>query len=411
MNLQLFGINHKTSDVSERERFIIDESTQIFLENYLKEKFPNQIESFFGLSTCNRTEFFFIANDEQIDEIFHSIKHAMDINQIPDSHFYFFNNDDAFIHMCKVACGIDSQVVGEQEIFGQFKSAYKTADDLGLIKSRLRLYIDKTLEISKKIRTSTKIGINPLSVSGLALNLVKRIFEKPENQKVLIVGGGEMAKLIIETLYKSGIRDISAINRSIKVMNITDTFNVIPMPLSSSHKALEDADIIIASATTTVPIIGKGAVESALQIRKNKPMLFIDLAVPRNIESEIKLLEQVYLFSIDDIEKITKDNFGERLAEAEKASNMIVNEVELAQKEISNKLRRASMRNELQELLESFSNEDISLLRNQIVNNGDLGNLIIEKAKEKGFSESIRDIKAIDNHAIREIVKGLIKDA
>ena len=156
MNLQLFGINHKTSDVSERERFIIDESTQIFLENYLKDKFPNSIESFFGLSTCNRTEFFFIASNDQIHQIFQSIKHALDITQIPDSHFYFFNKEDAFIHMCKVACGIDSQVVGEQEIFGQFKNAYKTADELGLIKSRLRLYIDKTLEISKKIRTTKR---------------------------------------------------------------------------------------------------------------------------------------------------------------------------------------------------------------------------------------------------------------
>ena len=117
-----------------------------------------------------------------------------------------------------------------------------------------------------------------------------------------------------------------------------------PMPLSSAHKALEDADIIIASATTSVPIIGKGAVESALNIRNYKPMLFIDLAVPRNIESEIKSLEQVYLFSIDDIEKITKDNFGERLAEAEKASNIIVHEVQLAENEINNKLKRASIK-------------------------------------------------------------------
>jgi len=411
MNLQLFGINHKTSDVSERERFIIDESTQIFLENYLKDKFPNSIESFFGLSTCNRTEFFFIAKDDEIDQIFHSIKHALDITEIPDSHFYFFNKEDAFIHMCKVACGIDSQVVGEQEIFGQFKNAYKTADELGLIKSRLRLYIDKTLEISKKIRTTTKIGLNPLSVSGLALNLVKRIFEKPENQKVLIVGGGEMAKLIIESLYKSGIKDISAINRSIKIINISDTFNVMPMPLSSAHKALEEADIIIASATTSVPIIGKGAVESALQVRNNKPMLFIDLAVPRNIESEIKLLEQVYLFSIDDIEKITKDNFGERLAEAEKASNIIVHEVELAEKEIFNKLKRTSIKNNLADLLKSFTDEDLLLLRNQVKTNDDLTRLIIKKAQEKGISESIADIRIIDNHVIREIVKGLIKDA
>ena len=368
MNLQLFGINHKTSDVSERERFIIDESTHIFLENYLKDRFPNVLDSFFGLSTCNRTEFYFIADNDYINDIFNAVKHALGVENIPDSHFYFYKKEDAFIHMCKVACGVDSQVVGEQEIFGQFKSAYRTADDLGIIKNRLRQYVDKTLEISKKIRSSTKIGINPLSVSGLALNLVRKIFENPENQNVLIVGGGEMAKLIIESLYKSGIKNINAINRSIKVINISDTFNVIPMPLSHAHKALEDADIVIASATTAVPIIGKGAVESALRIRNNKPMLFIDLAVPRNIESEIKELEQVYLFSIDDIEKITKDNFGERLAEAEKASNLIVNEVLVAEKEINNKFKRNNIRKELRELLNSMSSKEISTFKTKIVN-------------------------------------------
>ena len=411
MNLQLFGINHKTSDVSERERFIIDESTHIFLENYLKDRFPNVLDSFFGLSTCNRTEFYFIANNDYINDIFNAVKHALGVENIPDSHFYFYKKEDAFIHMCKVACGVDSQVVGEQEIFGQFKSAYRTADDLGIIKNRLRQYVDKTLEISKKIRSSTKIGINPLSVSGLALNLVRKIFENPENQNVLIVGGGEMAKLIIESLYKSGIKNINAINRSIKVINISDTFNVIPMPLSHAHKALEDADIVIASATTAVPIIGKGAVESALRIRNNKPMLFIDLAVPRNIESEIKELEQVYLFSIDDIEKITKDNFGERLAEAEKASNLIVNEVLVAEKEINNKFKRNNIRKELRELLNSMSSKEISTFKTKIVNNENITDLILIKAKEIGASDSIRDIQLIDDHAINEIMKGLIKDA
>tara|TARA_B100000475_G_scaffold9940_1_gene7918 strand:+ start:5 stop:946 length:942 start_codon:yes stop_codon:yes gene_type:complete len=313
--------------------------------------------------------------------------------------------------MCKVASGIDSQVIGEQEIFGQFKDAYKTADELGLINYGLRLYVDKTLEISKKIRTSTKIGINPLSVSGLTLNLVRKIFENPENQKVLIIGAGEMAKLIIETLYKSGIKDISAINRSIKIINISENFNVLPLPLSAAHKALEEADIIIASATTSIPVIGKGAVESALTARKNKPMLFIDLAVPRNIESEIKSLEQVYLFSIDDIEKITKDNFGERLAEAEKASNLIVDEVRQANEKILNKIRMGLVKNNLQDLLESFSKEDISKLKNGLLDDSNLTNIFINKAHESGSLELVQNIKSTETHVIKKIVKGLIQDA
>ena len=411
MNLHLFGINHKTSNVSERERFIIDESAHIFLENYLKDKFQKSLGSFFGLSTCNRTEFYFIADDNIVNDLFNSIKHALDINNISDSHFYFFNREDAFIHMCKVASGIDSQVIGEQEIFGQFKDAYKNADDLNLIRSDLRLYVDKTIEISKRIRTSTKIGINPLSVSGLALNLVRKIFENPEDQNILIVGGGEMAKSIIESLYKSGIRNINAINRSIKTINITESFNVMSMPLSSSQKYLEEADIVIASATTSLPIIGKGALESALRARKNKPMLLIDLAVPRNIEPEVKSLEQVYLFSIDDIEKITKDNFGERVAEAEKASNLIVQEVQIANTEITNKIKKRYLKNDLEELINLLSEDDISLLKKNVRNNIDLDTFFIKKAKEKGVSKGIEDIQDFNKSSVKEIIKGLINNA
>ena len=411
MNLHLFGINHKTSDVSERERFIIDESAHIFLENYLKDKFQETLGSFFGLSTCNRTEFYFIADDKIVNDVFNSIKHALDINNMPDSHFYFFNRKDAFIHMCKVASGIDSQVIGEQEIFGQFKDAYKNADDLNLIRSDLRLYVDKTIEISKRIRTSTKIGINPLSVSGLTLNLVRKIFENPEDQNILIVGGGEMAKSIIESLYKSGIRNINAINRSIKTINITESFNVMSMPLSSSQKYLEEADIVIASATTSLPIIGKGALESALRARKNKPILLIDLAVPRNIEPEVKSLEQVYLFSIDDIEKITKDNFGERVAEAEKASNLIVQEVQIANTEIINKIKKRNLKKDLEELINLLSEDDISLLKKNVLNNIDLDTFFIKKAKEKGVSKTIEDIQDFNKNSVKEIIKGLINNA
>ena len=411
MNLHLFGINHKTSNVSERERFIIDESAHIFLENYLKDKFQESLGSFFGLSTCNRTEFYFIADDNIVNDLFNSIKHALDIKNISDSHFYFFNREDAFIHMCKVASGIDSQVIGEQEIFGQFKDAYKNADDLNLIRSDLRLYVDKTIEISKRIRTSTKIGINPLSVSGLALNLVRKIFENPEDQNILIVGGGEMAKSIIESLYKSGIRNINAINRSIKTINISESFDVMSMPLSSSQKYLEEADIVIASATTSLPIIGKGALESALRARKNKPMLLIDLAVPRNIEPEIKSLEQVYLFSIDDIEKITKDNFGERVAEAEKASNLIVQEVQIANTEIINKIKKRNLKKDLEELINLLSEDDISLLKKNVLNNIDLETFFIKKAKEKGISKAIEGIQDFNKSSVKEIIKGLINNA
>ena len=220
-----------------------------------------------------------------------------------------------------------------------------------------------------------------------------------------------MAKSIIESLYKSGIRNINAINRSIKTINITESFNVMSMPLSSSQKYLEEADIVIASATTSLPIIGKGALESALRARNNKPILLIDLAVPRNIEPEIKSLEQVYLFSIDDIEKITKDNFGERIAEAEKASNLIVQEVQIANTEIINKIKKRNLKNDLEELINLLSEDDISLLKKNVLNNIDLDTFFIKKAKEKGASKAIENIQDFNQSFVKEIIKGLINNA
>ena len=324
MELQLFGINHKTSDVSEREKFIINDLNQEYLNKHLKKKFGDKLESFFGLSTCNRTEIYLTGEKGIAMHILNESKLFLETEGIPDSSFYFLSKQDAMVHMSKVASGIDSQILGEQEILGQFKNAMQLASDSGILKGKLLAYSQKVLKIVKNVRTNTQIGLNPLSVSGLSLKLVKSIFEKPEEQNVLILGAGSLAQAVIENLNKKGINKIKAVNRSIKTMDISDDFKITSSKLDKLHKHLEDADIVIASATTDIPLIGKGAVENALRIRRNKPMLLIDLSVPRNIEEEIKNIEQVYLFSIDDIEKITQYNLGQREIEAEKALSMIV---------------------------------------------------------------------------------------
>jgi glutamyl-tRNA reductase len=166
MELQLFGINHKTSNVSEREQFIINESNQILLDSFLKEKFKNRIDSFFAISTCNRTEVYLVAEPGLAKNIFKETMIFFGTKGIPDESFYFLFNQDALIHMCKVASGIDSQVLGEQEILGQFKKAIKIAKNNNIVKPRLLSYTKKVIEIVKKVRTKTDIGLNPLSVSG-----------------------------------------------------------------------------------------------------------------------------------------------------------------------------------------------------------------------------------------------------
>ncbi|MDA9688210.1 glutamyl-tRNA reductase, partial [Gammaproteobacteria bacterium] len=267
MELQLFGINHKTSNVAERERFIINESNQILLDSHLKKLFGNDFESFFGISTCNRTEIYLVGKTGISKHIFKEVLKLLNVKDISADSFYFLSNHDALAHMCKVASGIDSQVLGEQEIFGQFKTALRNAKEYKIIGNKLSYFADKVIEIAKKARTDTEIGLNSLSVSGLAMKLIKNIFEAPENQNILVIGAGSLSKSVIENLYDRGIRNIKLVNRTVKKINLGKNFEILSSSLDSLHDQLELADIVISSSITEVPLIGKGAIENALKVR------------------------------------------------------------------------------------------------------------------------------------------------
>jgi glutamyl-tRNA reductase len=312
--------------------------------------------------------------------------------------------------MCKVASGIDSQVLGEQEIFGQFKKAIEVARHADIAKPSLLSYTKKVIEIVKKVRTQTNIGLNPLSVSGLSLNLVKNIFEEPQNQNVLILGAGSLAHAIIDDLIKKGITNIRAVNRSKKIIKINNDYEIVPSSLNTLHRELEFADIVIASATADLPLIGKGSIENALKVRRNKPMLLIDLAVPRNIEEEIKKIEQAYLFSIDDIEKITQDNYGQRVIEAEKALNIIVLESQDALKSIREKITKDKVQIKLESFLDQLSDEEIKRFKTAEDLKQMIMNLSIIKYEDKSLDE-VLDIKNIDNHVIESMFKRYIDNA
>ena len=410
MELQLFGINHKTSNVSEREKFIINESSQILLDNHLKNIFNDKLESFFGISTCNRTEFYYFGELSISSNIFDEVMNILGKDDINKDNFYFLDRHDALVHMCKVASGIDSQVLGEQEILGQFKKALKIAQELKIVNGKLLILSNKVLEISKKARTKTDIGLNSLSVSGLAYKLVKNIFEEPKDQNILIVGAGSLAHSVMENLFKNGINKIKSVNRSVKKIKLDNDYELISSSLESLHDELEFADIVIASSATELPLIGKGAVENALKKRKYKPMLLIDLGVPRNIEDETRKIEQVYLFSIDDIEKITQENYGQRSIEAEKAMNIIALEARNALDSFSLKHTKDRISIQLEEFLKGLSPQEII----QFKDSKDFSGLIssiktinIENPKYNNFE----DIKKLDDHIVESMIKRFIENA
>ncbi len=410
MELQLFGINHKTSDVSEREKFIINESNQILLDIHLKDTFKENIESFYGISTCNRTELYLYGAKNISNKVFTEVLKTLNIKDICDESFYFLSGHDALVHMCKVASGIDSQVLGEQEIFGQFKLAYKKAKDIKIVGKNLSYLSEKAIQISKKARSETDIGLNSLSVSGLALKLVKNIFENPQEQNVLVVGAGSLAQSVIENLYKKGINKINSVNRTTRKIKLNNSYEIISSSLDTLHDYLEGADIVIASSLTELPLIGKGAIENALQIRRNKPMLLIDLGVPRNIEEEIRNIEQAYLFSIDDIEKITQENFGQRTIEAEKAMNIIVLEAQKALDAYSEKSSKDDINMQLEAFLYGLSDQELQ----QFKTSKDFSELVkaIKTMKVKDSAlNNFEDIKNIEDHIITSMIKRFFDNA
>ena len=410
MELQLFGINHKTSKVSERERFIINDTNQILLSSHLRKTFKDDIESFFGISTCNRTELYFVGKKHISKNVLKETLKALQVDNISDDSFYFLSGHDALVHMSKVASGIDSQVLGEQEIFGQFKTAYKKAKDIGIVGRELIYLSEKVIEISKKARTQTKIGLNSLSVSGLALKLVNNIFENPQDQNVLVVGAGSLAQNVIKTLYEKGIDKIKSINRSIKKIKLNDSYEIFSGSLESLHNELEHTDIVIASSTTELPIIGKGAVENALRTRKNKPMLLIDLGVPRNIEEEIKNIEQAYLFSIDDIEKITQENIGQRTIEAEKALNIIALEAQSALDGHYQKISKDNVNNQLESFLNCLSDNEIVQFK-QSNDYSELVKAIKTMDVDNVNLNNFQEIKNFDDHIIESMIKNYFNNA
>ena len=410
MELQLFGINHKTSDVSEREKFIINESNQILLDIHLKDTFKENIESFYGISTCNRTELYLYGTKNISNKVFPEVLKTLNIKDICDESFYFLSGHDALVHMCKVASGIDSQVLGEQEIFGQFKLAYKKAKDIKIVGKNLSYLSEKAIQISKKARSETDIGLNSLSVSGLALKLVRNIFENPQEQNVLVVGAGSLAQSVIENLYKKGINKINSVNRTTRKIKLNNSYEIISSSLDTLHDYLEGADIVIASSLTELPLIGKGAIENALQIRRNKPMLLIDLGVPRNIEEEIRNIEQAYLFSIDDIEKITQENFGQRTIEAEKAMNIIVLEAQKALDAYSEKSSKDDINMQLEAFLYGLSDQELQ----QFKTSKDFSELVkaIKTMKVKDSAlNNFEDIKNIEDHIITSMIKRFFDNA
>ena len=329
VNLILVGVNHKTTPVEIREKLAftkgkIEESVDRLFN------FPDIIEHTI-LSTCNRVEIYARANcqDSAIKAIKQFICDYHEVSPVElEDHFYSYRNEEAVEHLFRVSSSLDSMILGEAQILGQVKDAYSLAKDLrstGLVLNQL---FEKAFSIAKKVREETGIAERSVSISSAAVELAQKIFDDLENRTVMLVGTGEMAELAAKHLISYGVKTVYVTSRTYdRAANLARTLNGSALDFEAFKNELHRADIVITSTSASNFIIKKEMVEKAIHERKNKPIFFIDIAVPRDIEPDVNDLENIYLYDIDDLHVVVSANMKEREKEADNAMNFISQEV------------------------------------------------------------------------------------
>lgn len=303
MPLHILGLNHTTAPVEIREQVVfagddIDRALASLLQ-------LDNVAEAVVMSTCNRTEFYVETTDEGVQEIRAWLLQDQKLGEEVDSSLFTLNEEDAIGHLFKVACGLDSMVLGEPQILGQLKDAFRQAEQCGTVGTQLNRLFHHTFSVAKKVRTDTEIGSSPVSVAYAAVNLANQFFSGFSQHTALLIGAGVTIELVAKHLYSKGIGRLFIANRNIgRAQNLATQFDGFALPLSELEGTLPDADILISSTASTEPVVRLEQMEKAIQARKRKPVFAVDIAVPRDLEPGIGDLPDVYLYSIDDLDKV-----------------------------------------------------------------------------------------------------------
>ncbi len=321
----LIGINHKTAPVELRECIAFSEDESASAHQKLSRK-PH-INELLLFSTCNRVEVLVVTENKR--EAIDSTKdYIAEVNKIPRQAFedslYIHEGDEAVRHVFRVASSLDSMVVGEPQILGQVKDAYRLATEAkvsGVILNRL---LHRTFFVAKRIRTETGIGGHAVSISYAAVELGRKIFGSLEGKNVLLVGAGEMAELAVEHLIRNKVGDISVANRTFENgVELARRFNGQALRFEEIADCLKVVDIIISSTGSPDFVITRDQVKGVIRIRRNRPIFFIDIAVPRDIDPQVNRLSNSYVYDIDDLQGVIDENIEDRQKEAIKGERIV----------------------------------------------------------------------------------------
>ena len=319
------GLNHDTCSVDLRAALAIgDHEIDSALKNLLM---SDSISESVILSTCNRTEIYSYASDPE--KIVSWYAQSRGFSQQELSSVLYQNSGELVVrHAFRVASGLDSMVLGETQIFGQLKNAVRMADSIGALGPRLRQLFDASFSVAKFVRTKTDVGAHSVSLAAASVKVGERVFGSLSNANVLFVGAGEMNRMCAEYFVSYGVQNVSCSNRTLsRAKDLSETLSGDYFPLSDVAHKLNEFDIVVSCTGSPIPVLGKRAIEKAIEIRRHKPILLIDLAVPRDIELEASELEDVFLYTVDDLGEIVNDGMRNREDAAREAEKIIAERV------------------------------------------------------------------------------------
>ena len=329
MSLLAIGLNHHTAPVDVRELVAIDETRLQDALTNLKQ--VETVQEATIVSTCNRTEFYCGVADTDPAPVVNWLCEYLQIDSEQISPYLFHHtDDDAARHLMRVCSGLDSMVLGEPQILGQIKTAYRGATDAGAVGQNLIPLFESAFSAAKQVRTDTDIGANPVSVAFAAVNVAKQVFADLSKRTALLIGAGETIQLAARHLAAQNVGQIIIANRTVqRAADLAAEVNGQAMALADIPECLARADIIVSSTASQLPILGKGAVELAQKARRYEPSLIVDIAVPRDVEPQVANLENVFLYTIDDMQNVIEDNQRSRELAAEQAEAIIHSQVEV----------------------------------------------------------------------------------
>ncbi|MBC7756821.1 MAG: glutamyl-tRNA reductase [Bdellovibrio sp.] len=330
MQLYTIGVNHTTAPIAIRENVAFNEAN---LRHALSDLTAQNVAEAAILSTCNRTEIYVQSATPQPIINWLARYHRLDLSHI-QPYTYTLTNQEAVKHAFRVASGLDSMVLGEPQILGQFKQSIKIAQDAGTLGTLLHKLFQRTFEVAKEVRTNTDIGSSSISMAAAAVKLAQRIFGDISQQKVLLIGAGEMIELCANHFAAQQPKSITVANRTLeRGESLAD--KIIAQGVSAQAILLQDLpahfaefDILITSTASQLPIVGLGMVERAVKARRHRPIFMVDLAVPRDIESEVSQLDDVFLYTVDDLAQVVNNGLENRQTAAINAEVIVQARVE-----------------------------------------------------------------------------------